>query len=102
MDLARSATATCTCRRFMLHLLRRGCAAGDTAVGALAAVLGQVTDQAVHGLEVRRLVERAAVAARAHEAGVLEPGQMERERGRGEPELLPDGPHRQARGPGLH
>src|SRR5579885_546827 len=108
MDCLRSATATCTCRRFMGFDLLDGLSLGDgsaalhAAVGALAAVLGEITDEAVHGAEVGGLIKSAALTALAHQTRMAQTREMERERGGSQIELLTDGPHRQALRPRLH
>src|SRR5689334_15155657 len=102
MDLPRSATATCTCRRFMGLLLAFGRDRRDAAVRALAAVLGEITEQSVHGAVVGGLVEGAAVAPRGDEPGMAQARQVEGECGGRELEFVTDGAHRQALGPRLH
>src|ERR1700733_10424182 len=105
MDWPRSATATCTCRRFTGFLLGSGLGCrrtGDATVGALAAVLREVTDEPVHGAEVGGLEQGAALAPLTNQARMAQTGEMERERGRSEIQLLADGAHGEALRPRLH
>src|SRR5579871_1960016 len=105
MDWPRSATATCTCSLFMRAFLLNwlgglgltlGGTTGDAAVRALAAVLGEIAQEGVHGSVVGHLVQGPAVTAGCHQTGVPQGGQVEGQGRRREVEALGDGSHRHA------
>src|SRR2546430_8868316 len=87
MLCSRSCTARCTRKRFMV--LSFAWVGGRTGA-ATAAVLGEVADERVHGLEIGAVDHEAAFLAALHEPGPREVREMEGERGAGELELVGD------------
>src|SRR5512134_373514 len=76
MLCSRSRTLTWTCSRFT--------------GGSLAAVLGEETDERVHGRVVGVVDDEAALLATLREPGAGQAGEMERKRRGRQPQLLAD------------
>jgi hypothetical protein len=68
----------------------------------LAAVLGKECDERIHRLVIGAVDDEAAFLPALRKAGAHEPGEMERKRRRGQPELLPDRACGEPGGPRLH
>ena len=75
---------------------RRGCA---DLVRTAAAVIREIGEQRIHGVEVRRVDHRAAVTANRDETGIAQPVEMERQRVRREFKCVGNAAGGQALGP---
>jgi len=71
-------------------------------LNAAAAILGEKAEQRIHGLELRSVDHRAAIAAHGDKPGGPQPIEVKRQRIRGEIERGGDSTRRHALGSGLH
>src|SRR5690242_9310082 len=100
MLCSRSLTATCTWKRFMAFAFYDWGSRGARAAGA--AVLGEVSDQLVHVVEVGAIDDEAAFLAALHQPGAREVRKMERQRRGGELQFFADAAGGKALRPRFH